>query len=43
MQRKGSKPAEDALKKKFPKPLDKPHGMWYNKDVPKRERQERKR
>ena len=21
------------LEKKYKKPLDKPHGMWYNKDV----------
>jgi hypothetical protein len=35
MQRKGSNPAEDALKKKFPKPLDKLPKMWYNKEAPR--------
>lgn len=42
MPRKGSNPAEDALKKKFLKPLDKPHRVWYNKNVP-RDKTKRKR
>ena len=35
MQRKGSNPTEDALKKKFSKPLDKRLEKCYNKGVPR--------
>ena len=31
------------LEKKFCKPLDKPHKVWYNKDAPKRSRKDRRR
>ena len=33
IQRKGSNPTEDALKKKFPKPLDKLPKVCYNKYI----------
>lgn len=35
MPQTGSNPTEDALKKKFLKPLDKPSKKCYNKDVPR--------
>lgn len=31
--RRAQKPRPQVAKKNFPKPLDKPHSLWYNKSV----------